>query len=163
MTLTFLEIGRGTLTGPFTESLRLTATQCDPPSPQRLWRGKPAILRCCCWRPGCMNLTLSGPWRGKPAWRKDGRKMRGQKNGLFLIFLPLHIFACDSLLHSAIIILTLFSHYATKGGNCTAHGGRFFITRNLCKHWPKSVSGAFLSSMFYDNRPKMGKAPARPF
>jgi hypothetical protein len=57
----------------------------------------------------------------------------------------------------------LFSHYATKGGNCTAHGGRFFITRNLCKHWPKSVSGAFLSSMFYDNRPKMGKAPARPF
>ena len=26
--------------------------------------------------------------------------------------------------------------------------GNFFVTRNRCKHWPKCVSGAFLSSMF---------------
>jgi len=29
MTLTFSVIGRGALTGPFTKSLRLTATRCD--------------------------------------------------------------------------------------------------------------------------------------
>jgi hypothetical protein len=41
--------------------------------------------------------------------------------------------------------------------------GGFFITRNPCKHWPKRVSGAFLSSMFYDNSPKMGKLRYDPF
>jgi hypothetical protein len=32
--------------------------------------------------------------------------------------------------------------------------GGFFTTRNPCKHWPKRVSGAFLSSMFLDKHPQ---------
>jgi hypothetical protein len=32
--------------------------------------------------------------------------------------------------------------------------GSFFQTRNPCKHWPNSVPGAFLSSMFPDKRPQ---------
>jgi hypothetical protein len=30
----------------------------------------------------------------------------------------------------------------------------FFKARKACKHWPKRVTGVFLSSMFYANHPK---------
>jgi hypothetical protein len=93
---------------------------------------------------------------GLEASRLSGR----QKDGLAeprklsgLMFLPLHISAIARRDKAC-----SFADFSTKGGNCTAHGGRFFYhTKPLQTLIETGVWGLFVKYVFLTSAQKAGK------